>query len=126
MSADVHVEINWAVQYHSLAEGEHASQAQARPAVCSVAECISAFPSYSSRGRPGRSILQFQREATGAGSVAVWANNQGIKAGVPGEGEPVKLGGNGWYHPGQGKFMNVFKKKGLVSDNGGLQINSTL
>jgi CRP/FNR family cyclic AMP-dependent transcriptional regulator len=24
------------------------------------------------------------------------------------------------------KFMNVFKKKGLVSDNGGLQINSTL
>jgi hypothetical protein len=24
------------------------------------------------------------------------------------------------------KFMNVFKKKGLVSYNGGLQINSTL
>jgi CRP/FNR family cyclic AMP-dependent transcriptional regulator len=30
-------------------------------------------------------------------------NNQGIKAGVPAEGEPVNLGGNGWYHPGQGK-----------------------
>src|SRR5580704_1694365 len=28
-------------------------------------------------------------------------NNQGIKAGVPAEGEPVNLGGNGWYHPGQ-------------------------
>lgn len=25
------------------------------------------------------------------------------QAGVPAEGEPVKLGGNGWYHPGQGK-----------------------
>ena len=30
-------------------------------------------------------------------------NNQGIKAGVLAEGEPVNLGGNGWYHPGQGK-----------------------
>ena len=37
ISADVHGEINWALQYHSLAEGEHASHAQARPAVCSVA-----------------------------------------------------------------------------------------
>ena len=36
-------------------------------------------------------------------AAAVWANNQGIKAGVPAEGEPVNLGGNGWYHPGQGK-----------------------
>jgi CRP/FNR family cyclic AMP-dependent transcriptional regulator len=52
---------------------------------------------------PGRSILQFQREATGAGSAAVWANNQEIKVGVPAQGEPVNLGGNGWYHPRQGK-----------------------
>ncbi len=29
--------INWALQHHSLAEGEHASHAQARRTVCSVA-----------------------------------------------------------------------------------------
>src|ERR1700724_2761917 len=32
----------------------------------------------------------------GRGSAGVWANHQGIKAGVPAEGEPVNLGGNGW------------------------------
>ena len=88
---------------HPPAEGEHGSRAQARPAVCNAVCCISAFPDYSNRGRPGRSILQFQRKATGAGSVAVWANNQGIKAGVPPEGEPSNPGGDGLYHPRKGK-----------------------
>ena len=74
-----------------------------RSALCNVVCCISAFPDYSNRGRPGRSILQFQRKATGAGSVAVWANRQGIKAGVPPEGEPRNPGGDGWYHPRKGK-----------------------
>jgi hypothetical protein len=32
-----HGEINWTLQYHSLAEGEVASHAQARPAVCCIA-----------------------------------------------------------------------------------------
>jgi hypothetical protein len=103
ISADVHGEINWVLQYHSLAEGEHASHAQARPAIRSLAKCISAFSSYSSRGRPGRSILQFQRKATGPGSVVVWANNKGIKAGESPEGEPGNSSGDGWYHPRKGK-----------------------
>src|ERR1700690_1547653 len=103
ISADVHGEINWAFQYHSLGEGEHPSHAQARPQVWRVAQCISPFPRYSSRGRPGRSILQFQRKAVGTGSVVVWANNQGIKAGKSPEGEPSNPGRDGWYHPGKGK-----------------------
>ena len=36
---------------------------------------IFAFTACSNRGRPDRSILQFQRKATGAGSVAVWGDN---------------------------------------------------
>jgi hypothetical protein len=70
---------------------------------------------------------QQQRKATGAGSVAVWANNQGIKAGEPFEGEPINLGGDGRYDPRQGKyFMNRFRKKGLVRYNRSLQVNSPL
>jgi hypothetical protein len=46
---------------------------------------------------------QQQRKATGAGSVAVWANNQGIKAGEPFEGEPINLGGDGRYDPRKDK-----------------------
>jgi hypothetical protein len=34
---------------------------------------ICTFPRHSSRGRLDRSILQFQRKATGTGLVAVWA-----------------------------------------------------
>jgi hypothetical protein len=102
ISAGLHGEINWAVQYHSPAEEEHGSCTQARPAVRNAVRCISSFPRPSSRGRLGRSILQFQRKATGAGAVAVWANNQGIKAGAPPEGEPRDLGGDGWYYPRKG------------------------
>ena len=36
ISADLHGEIHWAVQYRSTAKGEHDSHAQARPAVCSA------------------------------------------------------------------------------------------
>jgi hypothetical protein len=35
-SADLHGKINWAVQYHSTAKGEHDSHAQTRPAVCNA------------------------------------------------------------------------------------------
>jgi hypothetical protein len=103
ISVDLYGKINWAVQYHSPAEGKHGSRAQARPAACSAVCYISAFPSYSIRGRFGRSILQFQRKATGAGSVAVWANNQGVKAGASPQSEPSNLGGDGWYHPRKSK-----------------------
>src|ERR1700730_47485 len=65
--------LHCAIQRHSLAKGEHGSHAQARPAVCRAVCCILAFADCSNRGRPGQSILQFQREATGAGSAAVWA-----------------------------------------------------
>ena len=57
----------------------------------------------SRRKRLGRSILQFQRKATGTGLIAVWANNQRIKAGAAPEGEPSNLGGDGWHHPREGK-----------------------
>jgi hypothetical protein len=103
ISADLHGEINWALQYHPPAEREHGSHPQARPAVCNAVCWISAFPRHSSRGRLGRSILQFQRKATGTGLVAVWANNQGIKAGAPPEGEPSNPRGDGWYYPREGK-----------------------
>src|ERR1017187_7797357 len=99
ISPHLHGDINWAVQYRSTAKGEHGSYAQARPEVCNAVCWISAFPDCSNRGRPGRSVLQFQRKATGAGSVAVWANKQGIKAGVPPEGEPINPGGDGGYDP---------------------------
>src|ERR1700693_4476247 len=35
-SADLPGAINCAIQYHSLAKGEHGSRAQARPAICSA------------------------------------------------------------------------------------------
>jgi hypothetical protein len=68
-----------------------------------------------------------QRKATGAGSVAVWANNQGIKAGEPFEGEPINLAGDGRYDRARvSTFMNRFRKKGLVRYNRSLQVNSPL
>ena len=103
ISADLHGEINWTIQYHSTAKGEHGSHAQERPAVCNAVRWIFTFTGCSNRGRPDRSILQFQRKATGAGSVVVWGNNQGIEVGLPPEGEPINPGGDGWYHPPKGK-----------------------
>ena len=57
----------------------------------------------SNRRRPSGPVLQFQRKAPGAGSVAAWACNPGIKAGLPSEGEPSELGGDGRHHPLKGK-----------------------
>jgi hypothetical protein len=36
ISADLYGEIDWTVQYHSTAKGQHGSHTQARPAVCSA------------------------------------------------------------------------------------------
>src|SRR5207244_9725041 len=70
----------------------------------------------------------FQRKAIGACSVAVWANNQGIKGGVPlkvSQGTLAEMVGT--TRARVSKFMNTFRKKGCVRYNGGgLQINSTL
>ncbi len=86
-----------------LQKERHGSHAQERPAVCDDVRWIFTFTGCSNRGRPDRSILQFQRKATGAGSVVVWGYNQGIEVGLPPEGEPINPGGDGWYHPPKGK-----------------------
>ena len=61
------------------------------------------FPASFESRKTGRSILQFQRKATGTGLVVVWGNNQGIKAGARPEGEPSNPRGDGWYYAREGK-----------------------
>jgi hypothetical protein len=102
-SAHLHGEINWTIQCHSTAKGEDDSLAQERPAVCKAVRWVFAYTGCSNRGRPDRSILQFQRKATCAGSVIVWGNNQGIKVALPSEGEPINPSGDGWNHPPKSK-----------------------
>jgi hypothetical protein len=103
ISADLHGEINWTIQYHSTAKEEHGSHAQARPAVCNDVRWILTFTGCSNRGRPDRSILQFQRKAARSGSVVVWGYNQGIEVGLSPEAEPINPGGDGRYYPPKGK-----------------------
>jgi len=75
---------------------------------------MSAFPDYSNRGRLGGSVLQFQRKAAGSGSIAAWAHQRGIKAGVPREGEPVNPGGDGWHDPRKGQqIYESIQEEGL-------------
>src|ERR1700675_2429249 len=103
ISADLHREVNWTIQCHSTAKGKDAPHAKERPAVCHAVRWIFTFTCCSNRGRPDRSILQFQRKAAGTGSVAVWGNNRGIEVGLRSESQPINPGGDGWYHPPKGK-----------------------
>src|SRR6202040_4206580 len=95
--AGLHGEIHWTSQRHSPAEGEDGADAEDRSAVCKVVHGIFAFAGGANRGRPDRSILQFQRKTTGAGSVVVWGYNQGVEVGLSSEGEPINSGGDGGY-----------------------------
>ena len=71
------------------------------------------FPRHPGRRILGRPILQFQRKATGT-SVVVWANNQGVKARTPLQGEPGDPRGDGWYHPRKGERIYEFvQEEGL-------------
>src|SRR4029077_10286789 len=103
ISSDLHGEINWNVQCHSTAKGEHSSHAQERPALYSAVSWIFGFTGCSNRRRLDRSILQLQRKATCTGSDTVWGDNQGIQIGIRPGGEPINPGRDGWHHPPKGK-----------------------
>src|SRR5579859_109435 len=106
VSEDLHRQIHWTIQCHSIAKREDASHAPERRAFCKAIRWISTFTGCSNRGRSDRSILQFQRKAAGPGSVVVWRNNQGIQVGFRSEGQPINPGGDGWYHAAAGKQIH--------------------
>jgi len=48
-------------------------------------------------------FFNFSERLTGASSVAVWADNQGIKARAQSESEPINPDGEGWNHTRENK-----------------------
>src|SRR3984893_14594575 len=48
-------------------------------------------------------FFNFSERRFGAGSVVVWANDQGIKAEAPPESEPSNPRGDSWYHSPKGR-----------------------
>ena len=62
------------------------------------------FPaSFESRKTLADQFFNFSEKRLARVLVAVWANNQGIKAREPPEGEPGNPRGDGWYYPRKGK-----------------------
>ncbi|MGH9691883.1 MAG: helix-turn-helix domain-containing protein [Candidatus Acidiferrales bacterium] len=125
--ADLHGEINWTIQHHSTAKGEHGSHAQERPAVCNAVRWVFTFTGCSNRGGLIDQFFNFSERQL---ARVLLLFGQITKESKPES--PLKVSQStlaemvGTTRARVNKFMNAFKKKGLVSNNGGLQVNEAL
>jgi CRP-like cAMP-binding protein len=108
----LHREIDWTIQCHSTAKGEDGAHAQSGPAFCSAFRWVFAFTGCSNLARVLLLFGEITKESKSDSALKVSQSTLAEMVGTT--------------RPRVSKFMNEFKKKGLVSYNGGLKVNKAL